>query len=274
MRSILRLTVLLGAIGIFTLSAVTPALASPPSVTLSGSVTDFLGSPASDTFDAHYEATLSGGVAGGILNTNRRHGDELNGVRYNFKGSVTCMIDRGSKFVLGALGTVTAEPSNGPPHELTGTYAQLFTIEYGEWANDEEEFGSPFPSRYGGMLGPNGEGVPSTTGPDCTSAKFRQPSYFYPTRNSGGHVSPSIQSPHDGHVSHSGTVLFKGKAEPSSSILFYEVGQEETGTEVAVDAKGKWSTTLSGLSSGSHVFAAKAIEGSTTASNTVEVIVH
>ncbi len=274
MRSILRLTVVLGAIGILTLSAATTALASPPSVTLSGSVTDFVVSPGSNTFNAHYEATLSSGVAGGTLNTDRRQGDELRGVWYHFKGSVTCMIDRGSKFVIGGLGKVTAEPEFGPPYELTGTYAQLLTIEYGEWTNFEEEFGSPFPSRYGGMLGPNGEGAPSTTGPECSSAKFKQPSYFYPTHNSGGHVSPSIQFPHDGHVSHSGTVLFKGKAEPSSSILFYEVGHEEAGAEVAVDAKGKWSITLSGLSSGSHVFAAKAIEGSTTVSNTVEVIVH
>ena len=52
------------------------------------------------------------------------------------------------------------------------------------------------------------------------------------------------------------------------------VYKSRSGSEVAVDAKGKWSITLSGLSPGSHVFAAKAIEGSTTVSNTVEVIVH
>jgi hypothetical protein len=250
---------------------VSQALASPPTVTLSGSATDGQISPNSDRIDASVNATLSNGVASGSLNTRGRVGDEFESTWYEFTGNVTCMIVHGKRVTVGAFGMVTAVTQGfGPPEisHLPGDYAQVFTVEFGEFKNLAEEFGAPLSDTYG-MLGEHEDGLQSKTAPSCRKASFAHEAL--PTEKSVIHLSPSITSPRDGHVSHDGIVKLSGTGEPNRVIEVYEVGREASTTEVTANADGRWSLTLGGLSPGMHLFTASAVNGSAIPANTVEV---
>ncbi len=244
------------------------ALASPPSVTLSGSSTnEFTGEHPEAR--AEVSATLNDGVASGTLSTGGW--EPKLGAHHNsfdiFTGNVTCMVVRGSRVTVGALGTVSVQPLEGPPTTLPGTYAQLLTVEFGEF-----EAGRHFLPDSFGSLGEYHEGLLSASPPNCHHASFEHQSLPYGQFSQGAiYLSPSITSPTDGHISRNGTVTLSGTGEPNRAIKVYEVGDEAGATEVTANANGEWSLTLSGLSAGTHVFTASAVNGSEVPANTVEV---
>jgi hypothetical protein len=259
---------------IATVAFAASSLASPPTptVTVSGSVTDAR-SPDSDDHNASVSATLSNGIASGSLQTSFRLNTSRSFSRYvHFAGNVTCMDIDGNRVTVGAFGTdeisgLFQEPEE--PFELPpGTYAQVLTVEFGEFP-----LIGTFPQRFVtdsfGMLGEHGEGLPSDTPPNC-NRRYSFANQILPFRGAI-HISPSITSPKDGYVSHTGTVKLSGTGEPNRAITVYEVGHQASGTEVVANAKGKWSLTLSGLAVGTHVFTASAVNGSAIPANTVEV---
>jgi hypothetical protein len=244
------------------------ALASPPSVTLSGS-----GDKGGFDYATAYvnvNATLSQGIVSGTLESQGSTGGSPSHGDREFNGNVTCMVVHGNRVTLGAFGTVW---SYYPPTKLPGNYAQVLTVEFGKFPIPDTQ-----PPRFVtdsfGLLGEYVEGLPSTSPPSCYHASFSNQilpviAGAYP----GGviDISPSITSPRDGHVSRDGTVTLKGTGEPNRAIKVYEVGNEASATEVTANDNGKWSLTLSGLSVGKHVFTALAVGGSTVPANTVEV---
>jgi hypothetical protein len=252
------------------------ALASPPSVTLSGSGLHQDGPEFRDA-SAQPSATLSGGVASGVLSTGGHEG--RGGARggpgwHEFTGKVTCMVVHGNQITVGALGTVLIEPEYGAPEELLGTYAQLLTVESGEFALTEVKQ-STFATDTFGLLGRHDEGVSSAGPPSCQNASFSHQIVPEITWDGsvGGHIylSPSITSPGDGYVSRNGTVTLSGTGEPNRLLKVYEAGDEVGARELTANANGAWSLTLSGLSVGKHVFTAFAVKGSEVPANTVEV---
>jgi hypothetical protein len=264
-------------------SGASTALASAPTVTLSGTDNDGR-SPDSTDHIAVVSATLSKGVASGSLST---HLKATPGRSFSpfvvFEGNVTCMDVDGKRVTVGAFGTdrlsghfsEAEKEFQVPP----GTYAQVLTVEFGTFP-----LYHTVPERFAtnsfGVLGEHGEGLRSDTPPNCNkrySFASQILPFIYASEPSGVerliHISPSITSPKDGHVSHRGTVKLSGTGEPNRAITVYEVGYKTNGTEVTADARGKWSLTLSGLSVGTHVFTASAVNGSEIPANTVEVIV-
>lgn len=243
-----------------------PALASAPTVTIEGSGRD--GPSPSSTHDhASVDATLSAGVATGTLETS----GGSDGLWHEFKGTVTCMVIEGAHATIGALGKDREVPIEGPPKAVSGEFAQLLTVEFGEYTDPSQESSPIYTDRFGHMLGTRNEGVESSVAPNCGEAGALSSGYL-PTFGGVFHLSPSITSPEDGSVSESGTVTLSGTAEPNSSIWVYEAGEEpEEGTLVSADAEGSWSLTVEALSVGLHVFSALSQSGSKVPSNTVEV---
>jgi hypothetical protein len=243
-----------------------PALASPPTVTIEGSGIDGY-SPSSAHDKASVTATLSEGVAEGTLATAGKSG----GSWIEFKGAVTCMAIEGAHATIGALGKDREVPNEGPPKALPGEFAQLLTVEFGEYTDPNQESSPIYTDRFGHMLGTHDEGVESSVAPNCGEVGALS-SAALPTFGGVFHLSPSIASPEDGSVSESATVTLAGTAEPNSSIWVYEVGEEpEAGTLVTADAEGSWSLTVEDLAIGVHVFSAIAQAGSKVPANTVEV---
>jgi hypothetical protein len=246
----------------------TPALASPPTVTIEGSGADGQ-SPSSVRDKAAVDATLSAGVATGTLETV----GIASGVGHKFKGAVTCMSIEGAHATIGALGTDQLVPNEGPPKAVPGEFAQLLTVEFGKYTDPFLEESPIFTDRFGGMLGEHDEGVESSVAPDCSEGGALSSSTAdLPTFGGVFHLSPSITSPKDGAVSENGTVTLSGTGEPNTTIWVYEEGEEPSeGTAVTVNEEGAWSLTVEGLSVGVHVFSAIAQSGSKVPSNTVEV---
>jgi hypothetical protein len=246
------------------------ALASPPAVTLSGhGVNEFTG----EFYDeaTTVTATLSHGVASGSLSTEGHQGRNLGGGDRHFTGNVTCMVVHGNQVTVGAFGTVLDEPEYGPASELPGTYSQLLTVEFGEFAVGQFNPSNFLPDSFG-ALGAHKEGVPSATSPNCQHASFEHQFLPYGDFSTGAiYLSPSITSPGDGYVSRNGTVTLSGTGEPNRLLKVYEVGDEAGAKEVTANANDEWSVTLTGLSAGKHVFTASAVKGSTVPANTVEI---
>ena len=248
------------------------ALASPPTVTLSGNGGNGH-SPDSNDANAYVSATLSKRIASGSLDTFGR--DERVAYRwFHFTGSVTCMDVDGKHVTVGAFGTTRLEGGGRPEEQLPGTYAQVLTVEFGEFIESAPPGWPPqFPNQTYtfGMLGEANQGVQGNVPPNCNK-KYSFAHQIWPSFGVI-HISPSITSPKDGHISRRGNLRLSGTGEPNRTIKVYEVGREASGTEVTADARGKWSLTLTGVSKGTHVFTAAAVNGSEVPANTVEVIV-
>jgi hypothetical protein len=243
-----------------------PALGSAPTVTIEGSGRDGY-SPSSAHNQASLNATLGGGVATGTLMTSGGSG----GLWHEFKGTVTCMVVEGAHVTIGALGKDREVPNEGPPKAASGEFAQLLTVEFGEYTDFTREELPTYTDRFGHMLGTHDEGIESSVAPNCGEAGALSSGYL-PTFGGVFHLSPSITSPEDGSTSESATVTLSGTAEPSSSIWVYEAGEKpEQGTLVTANAAGAWSLTVEALAAGVHVFSAIAQSGSKVPANTVEV---
>jgi hypothetical protein len=252
------------------------ALASAPTVTLSGWGDNGYITPDSFYAGVSVEATLSEGHTSGSLTTEGRIYSPF-GSWYIFTGNVTCMVLHGNQVTVGAFGNAVVQPFPSgylPPEPLPGTYAQVLTVEFGEFPGEEK--GEILTDSFG-MLGERPQeggneyaGLQSVDPPNCRKP-YSFANQILPTGGGVIHISPSITSPRDGYVSRDGIVKLAGTGEPNRAIRVYEVGNEASGTEVTANAEGKWSLTLSGVSAGTHVFTASAVNGSAIPANTVEI---
>jgi hypothetical protein len=239
-------------------SGASTALASPPSITLSGFAADGH-TPDTNGNGLTLKATLSGGVASGSLRTVGpvffHYGD-------NFEGNVSCIAVNGNRVVVGAVGI-----ADKPGREIPST--QVVTLEFRKFRyRNGPERQTLFESF--GALGEYDQGLPGSEPPSCAQS-YSFANQNLPTWENYLYMAPSITSPVDGYVSHTGTVKLHGTGEAKRTVKVYEVGHEASGAEVKVNAMGHWKLTLSGLSPGTHTFTAKAVNGSEAPANTVEV---
>jgi hypothetical protein len=133
-----------------------------------------------------------------------------------FEGTVTCMLNRGKRVRVGALGRVSLEAEFGPEprrQELPGTYAQVLTVEFGESANPFEAHGRPLTESFG-TLGELHEVLPSEGPPICSQGAFAHQNTAAPF-DGVIYISPSITTPRDGHISKTGAVTLAGTGEPN-----------------------------------------------------------
>jgi hypothetical protein len=114
---------------------------------------------------ASVNATLSVGIATGTLETSGGSG----GLWHEFKGTVTCMVVEGAHATIGALGKDREVPTGGPPKAVAGEFAQLLTVEFGEYTDFTKEELPTYTDRFGDMLGTHDEGVEAASRP--TAAK-------------------------------------------------------------------------------------------------------
>lgn len=247
------------------------AWAAPEPVSISGEANDRGVSPESFVQETSVTATLDGSVASGALKTEAKVGSDLSGHIYNFDGEVTCVLDRGKRVTIGAFGTVTKSPLMGPPEETTleGKYAQLLTIEFGEFVNPRQ--GKPPLTFSYGLLHPD-YGVPSASPPSCAHASFKD--QMETTGGKPVYISPTITRPRSGRITRSPNVTLGGRAEPNRPLDVYEVGQPPGGgQETTPGPDGRWTLEEQGLALGRHDFVASTVDGSEVPSNAVEVVV-
>jgi hypothetical protein len=261
---------LTSVLAVAVLAALAPhgvALATAPSVTLSGAATDGTTPDGDRDRVTGVRATLSGGVAGGYLETEGKAGD-VGGPYDGFSGTVSCMLVEGDQITVGALGSAwhLGEAEGAQREQLPGSYAQLLTVRFGDFFVLEPGE-SPVPSAFG-LLGSDDQGIESSTPPDCSTASFTTP---FPATNGALHVSPSITSPLDAAVLEGGSVTLNGSAERGAVVAVYDIAQPSAGAVTTTDTNGGWSATISGLAPGTHSFAAFVRPGSDIPSNVVRV---
>jgi hypothetical protein len=253
------------------------AFASHGPITLDGSLVTGESPDSEGASVISLDATLANGVASGTLTTDGRTGGPGNVSHNEFSGKVTCMIAKGKRVVIGALGKATShEEEPFPPFRETitqfpGTYMQVAVIESTDYKLGTAEGEVTVRHNYQ-SLGEHHEGIASSVAPSCKSWRSLQavtPADLGDTLLK----PPAITRPTNDSTSPTGKVKFAGTGEPDSSIELYEVGHEGEAHEVAVNAHGKWKATVSGLAAGSHEFTAIAVEGSTTPSNTVRITI-
>jgi hypothetical protein len=251
------------------------ALASPPTVTLSGTAAHFRNPGFHFANGAKVDATLSNGFADGSLSTTGVI--ELEGEEHEFSGHVTCMAVQGNRVVVGALGHAYENVRDNSRLELPGSYAQVLVVEFSQFKvprplpKEEEEEGTAsytFEPQFGRAR----EGVPSETPPNCNSSYSggpqKEPGEGFAAPM---HLSPEITSPSDGSIVSSHTVTLSGIGEPNGLLGVYEVAQPSGGHLVTVAADGEWSATFTNVPDGTHVYTAGAIAGSNVPANTVQV---
>jgi hypothetical protein len=246
------------------------ALASPPTLTLSGAAANG-GTPDSYGISTiKVSATKTGSLVGGTLETGGRTGGIGNFSHYEFSGKVTCMVMSKGRMFVGAFGTAAFhEEKEGTENiiPLAGTYMQVAEVQFVNYK--ETGPGGEFTVRHEyGSLGEHHRGLSSKVKPKC-------PEWLSLTSSSGPAfedslaLSPSITKPKDGFVSTTGTVKFAGQGEPNTFIGVYPVGHPEKAIFVAVNAVGNWALTIGGLSVGTHEYVASPVEGPAGLSNTV-----
>jgi len=257
-------------------SGASVALASPPTVTLSGEAGRNRGYHFLE--GARVDATLSNGVATGTLSTTGVI--ELEGEEHEFSGYVTCMVVQGNRVVVGALGHAYEDVRENSRLELPGSYAQVLVVEFGQFkvtsAFREEGKEEVASYTFEVQLGHENEdrareGVPSDTPPNCNSSYSGGPQEEPGEPPHGMHLSPAITSPSDGSMVSGHTVTLSGIGEPNALLGVYEVAQPSGGHLVTVTADGEWSATFTNVPDGAHVYTAGAISGSNVPANTVQV---
>jgi hypothetical protein len=252
-------------------------LAAAHSLTLDG-ILDTGASPDTNNDSiVKIDATLASGHASGQLTTDGRIGILGKEAHNEFTGEVTCMLVEGKRTIVGAFGKATAyEVVDVFPREETstpfpGTYMQVTVIESADYKVYTD--GGTVTVRHNfESLGESHEGIQSGTPPDCKSWRSlaaKTPADLLDTLLQ----PPAITRPVNGATTTSGKVKFAGTGEAKTSIELYEVGHESEAHEVAVNAHGKWKTTIGGLSVGSHEFTAIEVEGSTVHAKAVQFTV-
>jgi hypothetical protein len=152
------------------LAAAGPASAKTTKYTLVGggnNAPSFLPGAPREVLKVH--ATSAGSRVSGRLETQGNPPKAQNGQAATFNGHVTCMLvsDNGLRVVVGAYGTAKTSLM-GKHKSLPGKYAQLLTLEFGSFG---EPFGEPITYTFA-VLGSEGEGLPSTSPPQCATASF------------------------------------------------------------------------------------------------------
>ena len=257
-----------GAVMLACAAAASPAALalSPASTTLRGGAGDG-GSPDSAGLSQVYpDATLTGKVASGTLETDGRYGGVGNGSYYAFNGHVTCMLVIGNRVIIGALGTASKHQEGYMEGvtPLPGSYMQVAEIEFGHFFSGGIA-GNIRSNHAFQSLGPYHEGEPGSVAPSCrtyaTKMRGGDPASEWDTLN----LSPSITSPVDGRTYKAGPIRLAGSGEPNTAIELFDGSFKPS--FVSVNANGKWSTTL--YCSGEESFYAMAVLGSSVPSNTV-----
>lgn len=237
------LTAIVGA-----LLATTPASA----IVIKGSGTDGQ-SPGSTRNKVRVEARVAGsGEASGKLETEGRKGEGPHGPLWEgFEGTVTCVAVKQNRVIVGAFGhDWEAAASNGEKLPLPGSYAQLLTVEFGEFLHGdggEEPFWDSF-----GSEDEHGLGVAAMEPPSC-----RFPGDFtHQAQPSGGGqiwMAPAITSPAEG-AKVGTTVKLKGIGQALQTLHVIDLPLEgvETLQRATVSKHGKWGATLRNLTPGLH----------------------
>jgi hypothetical protein len=162
------------------------AAAKPVTYTLGGSGSDgFPYSPDSYTRAAEVGAVSKGRLIRGMLETvGNPPGPGGSNHPVRFSGHVTCMTvsDEGRRVAVGAYGSVTRRHEK--LERLPGKYAQILTVEFGEFPNVLEP-SSPLTDTFG-VLGAEGEGIKSTSRPNCANATFTAQDTNWTSRLGGG----------------------------------------------------------------------------------------
>jgi hypothetical protein len=250
------------------------ALASPPTMTLSGFAASGVSPDSFGLSTITASATKTGSVVGGTLETGGRTGGPGDGSHFEFTGKVNCMVMSKGLMFVGAFGTVAFHEEIGPTENIipvAGTYMQVAEVQFVNYKISEP--GGEFTVRHEfSSLGEHHEGLPSKVKPRCQE--------WLSLRSNSGPVlddtlalSPSITKPRDGFASATGTVKFAGQGEPNTSIRLYPVGEPGEAVFAAVSAVGKWSLAVSGLAVGNHEYVAGPAEGPAGLSNTVRFTV-
>jgi poly(3-hydroxybutyrate) depolymerase len=267
----------LGLIVVLFLALTPTALASSPTITVSGSGCN---GAVHCLESAGVDATLSNGVATGSLSTwglvpNTAYDWE------HFEGSVTCMSVKGRTVTVGAVGRAFAQ--EGPESELPGLYEQVLSIEFGHFGEQYGPFVNPgeeITSRFRGF-GQNDKGfeISAGTTPNCdTMGEFNEMwnsnlefNEMWNSNQAYIDMSPEITSPVDGTVVTGHSVTLSGVGQAETLLAVYEVGQSRTGNVVEVGSNGTWATTFTSVPAGTHIYTASAVQGSTVPANTVQV---
>lgn len=263
-----------------------PALAAAPSMTLTGSAqTGF--TPDSFGHRVSVDASLSGAVASGSLNTEEHTGGILGGDVGFESTQVTCMVVSGTRVVVGALGRAWKQPNPDPSsrEELRGEYVQFLDVDFGRFSPEKVPLmppHSPIEFSYGGLIGAHKEGVPSSEAPSCATAVSSFDAGFY-TAGGGMRLSPSIDSPADGTRVHGAHLHVSGGGEPNTTVTVTaheERAAEGGGAEfpvldeatVLVGEGGAWSATLKAAPRARTIVLSACADVARTPSNPVEVI--
>jgi hypothetical protein len=244
------------------------ALASAPSVTLSGEAGDESTPASKRDRVTSVQATLNGSTPAGTLHTEGSFTGGT-GPYSGFDGQVSCVVLAGKRVTVGAFGEAWQVAEGSEEHKpLPGSYAQLLTVEFAK-VRVSGPFGETTVSESFKALGTEDQGVSALSPPDCHSGSFEG---LHPDANGALYLSPSISSPLDGAVDDTGSVTLSGTAEPGAVVAIYEpAGSAAAATVVNADLDGGWTATLSPLAIGVHVFSAFVLPGSTIPSNTVEI---
>jgi hypothetical protein len=232
------------------LSGASAAFAASSPITLSGDFEHRSGPGSGASGVAlNVDATLLGEATLGTLDYAWKGKSDW----YRFYGTVTCVLVGSRGVSVGAVGKEEQEPIEGPPEVtvLPGTYTELLTAAFGEFANELEQGGQPLTSTYHVQEG-HDEGPPDAGEPSCAKASFaNQEEVPVPY---GLTLTPTILSPEDGYVAPKTAVTFKGVAEAGKTVqLFENAGMTPIATTTTA-ANGRWHIRVTHMKAGASSF--------------------
>lgn len=249
MRTRLGITSLLCAL-LGTLSAASAAFAWTSPITLSGSFQHRSGPGSGASGVAlSVDATLLEEAPSGTLDYAYKGTHDW----YRFYGTVTCVLVGAKGVTVGAVGEEQQEPIEGPPEitTLPGTYTELLTAAFGEFANEYVEGGTPLTATYH-VLEAHHEGPAGSGEPSCAKASFAD-QQGVPLAY-GLTLTPTILSPESGYVAPRDAVTFRGIGEAGKVVQLFEDGNSTPIAQTTVGANGKWHIRATKLKPGTSSF--------------------
>jgi hypothetical protein len=265
-RTRLGITSLLCAL-LGVLSGTTAAFASTSPITLSGNFEHRSGPGSGASGVAlSVDATLSGEATLGTLDYAWKGEHDW----YRFYGTVTCVRVDSRGVSVGAVGKEEEEPIEGPPETtiLPGTYTELLTAAFGEFANEFEEFGPPLTSTYH-VQEAHHEGPPGAGEPSCAKASLAHRQEV-PVPY-GLTLTPTVVSPEDGYVAPKNAVTFRGIGEAGKVVQLFEDGETAPIATTTVGANGRWHIHLTDMRFGAHSFHTSMEADPANVSSSVEI---
>jgi hypothetical protein len=235
-----------------------PASAEKPPQVLSG-FGDF--SPVADAGEAstiNVVVTFTALHASGRLQTRHLTTSQPFGKHRGFEGSVTCVLDKGSRIVIGAVGSAFSEreffneATNEVELEKTfdpEPHFQVAVVEFGSFPNGLNTATVP---RAWGSLGDFEEGELGSTPPDCHA--FKSLKAIEPEESGTLRLSPTVFKPKQGAKTKLTTITLAGTGEPNSTLKVHDTMAAKSATKIVVPTTGKWSLTVAGLALGAHEY--------------------